>query len=193
MKSRHGIVISLIVIIAAFSITPLLWGEDKKLSVEKPLFLLNGGVGFSEIRDYMGFSFGGSFAFLKKNYIYSLRYIRNNRIHYVRPVYPSQSENREYIEELGLLYGKMWNLYEDILMMNVSIGISRVSGKKLGKLLYFLEYEKIRIETFGIPFSIQLFNKFSGPVALCLHIFGNYNQESSFYGILLGLQFTKYK
>ena len=111
----------------------------------------------------------------------------------MRPVYPSQSENKEYIEELGLLYGKMWNLYEDILMMNVSIGISRVSGKKLGKLLYFLEYEKIRIETFGIPFSIQLFNKFGGPVALCLHIFGNYNKESSFYGILLGFQFTKYK
>ena len=193
MKIGKEVLIILVFIITSFSLALSLWANSSKDNVEKPVFLLNGGVGFSEIKDHMGFSFGGFIAFLKKNNIYSLRYIRNDRIHYTLPVNPSQSENREYIDELGLLYGKIWNLYEDILMMNISIGISRVNGQKLGRLLDNFEYEKIKIETFGIPFSFQLFNRFNGPLAICIHFFGNYNNESSFYGILLGLQFTKYK
>lgn len=146
-----------------------------------------GGFDSSNSSNAVGPSFGINFSSQVKRGLFSIRFIYNEEMIFLR-MSPTQS-----ISDFGVLYGRIAKIPKGFI--SLSGGISRVFGEHRGAFQnlnnYTFNYETQSYGTFGIPFESQIFWTPNSFIGVGIYGFANINPEKSFYGGLLSIQLGK--
>ena len=166
--------------------------------LEKANFWFNAGVGAGTViggfdssnsSNAVGPSFGINFSSQVKRGLFSIRFIYNEEMIFLR-MSPTQS-----ISDFGVLYGRIAKIPKGFI--SLSGGISRVFGEHRGAFQnlnnYTFNYETQSYGTFGIPFESQIFWTPNSFIGVGIYGFANINPEKSFWGGLFCIQLGKLK
>ena len=94
------------------------------------------------------------------------------------------------MKEYSFLYGK--TLREKIILLGLSAGLSYLNGVNRGKQIENKEYEKVKINTVGIPFEAELMLEFSNIIGAGFIFYGNINKDKVITGVMFRIKFGSF-
>jgi hypothetical protein len=135
-------------------------------------------VGFGLGGNHFGPSFSVILSYNNNHDLYSLKFSRSSELNFgVENKFDNPSLQ---LSEYSFLYGK--TLRQSVVLLSFSAGLSYLDGVSRGKQVQDKEFEKIKINTIGIPFETELMLEFSKYAGIGLTFNGNLNKEKSYVG-----------
>ena len=141
------------------------------------------GIGFGG--NYFGPNFSVILSYNNNHDLYSFKFSKSDEFNL--GVENNFDKPSLRLNEFSFLYGK--TMRQSIVLLNLSTGLSYLNGVNRGKQIENKEYEKVEINTIGIPFEAELMFEFSKYAGAGFIFYGNINKEKSFVGGMLRLKF----
>lgn len=110
--------------------------------------------------------------------LYSFKFSRSSELNF--GVEDNFDKPSLHLNEFSFLYGK--TLRQSIVLFSVSAGLSYLDGVNRGTQIKNEEFERIKINTIGIPFETELMLEFSKYAGVGFTFYGNLNKKESYIG-----------
>lgn len=150
-------------------------------------FWFNGGVGSS----YFGPSFNWGLSYSYNENIFSARYIKADEFVWGSPGGgKSWDDPQMKMREIGFLYGRAQR--NGILTLSLSGGLSYIDAVKRGAKISEKQYEKVNIQTIGLPLELHVRIDITSFLGIGGSCFGNLNSKRSFAGGSLNLYLGRF-
>ena len=136
--------------------------------------------------NYFGPNLCATLSFSKNENLFTFKYSKSKEFIFVGVENNSDNPSLE-IAEYSLLYGRTFR--KDILLFNVSAGLSYLKGINRGNNILNHQYEQINISTIGFPFEAEAMFEFTKYFGAGILFYGNINKDKTYGGGMLRIKF----
>lgn len=172
-----------IILLFILSIPPNLFASDinSKDTIQfRNAFWIGFGIGYS----YFGPNLSAIIAYKNNQNIFSVKYSKSDEFNF--GVDNNFDSPYLSIREYSILYGRA--LKEKIILFNILIGLSYITGVERGKNIQYNDFEKVNISTMSIPFETEVMFEFTDYIGIGILYYGNINKDKYFGGGMLRIK-----
>ncbi|HEX2867968.1 MAG TPA: hypothetical protein VHO03_13060 [Ignavibacteriales bacterium] len=140
---------------------------------------------------YFGAAFNWGLSYSYNENVFSARYIKADEFVWGSPGGGQSWDDPQLkMREIGLLYGRSHR--NGILHLSLSGGLSYIDAVKRGAKISERQYEKINIQTIGLPLELHVRVEITDFLGIGGSCFGNLNSKRSYAGGSLNLYIGRF-